>query len=266
MDWIRSAREDLASYVAALRLRWSPDNALGGLVDQDEQGGVVSYGMLQTARRVPFRWAALGMVAALALSACSNVDTARWTEEVKSWDGHVFQLEGYAERDKSGWPLSHRGTTRFIEYYHPASGAYWKQQYGYHPAVFDFVGGKAIVLIEANTAGKCFLQGYPPLALLALRWTGTGWEQISVDGLPIEKMGFNVLRQIFDRKDSAKDAHGYVSLTEKRRRDPGEILLPDWINEWGRSCVKAKEQGLGVDGLAPPVLTGSHGSPQRFTK
>lgn len=266
MDWIRIAHEVLTSYVAALRLRWSPDNARGGLVDQDEQGGVVSYGMLQTARRAPFQWAALGMVAALLLAACSRVDTARWTEEVKSWDGRVFQLEGYAEQDKSGWPLSHRGTTRFIEYYHRESGAYWKQEYGYHPMVFDIVDRRPVVLLRANSDGQCYRYGYPPLGLIAFRWSGIGWEQIPLDGLPINEMAFNVLEGIFRREDAVRDAKGLVTLAEKRQRDLGEIRLTQWIEQSGKRCAKVKEQGLKVDAPPPPVLTGSHGRPNGFKK
>lgn len=214
------------------------------------------------------QWAALGIAAALVLSACSNVDTARWTEEVKSWDGHVFQLEGYAEQDKNGWPLSHRGTTRFIEYYHRATGAYWKQDFGYHPMVFDLVDGKPFVLLRANSDGQCFQHGHPPLGLIAFQWSGTEWKQTSLDGLPIDKMTFNVLRTIFDRKDSARDAQGSVSLLEKRRRDVSEIRLTEWIDQTGRRCLAVKAQpGQGrCDCPPPPVLAGSHGSPKRFEK
>ncbi len=210
--------------------------------------------------------ALFSVLAVLFLTACSDVDTARWTEEVKSWDGRNFRLEGYAEQRKNGWPMSHRGTTRFIEYYHRETGAYWKQDFGYHPVVFDLVDGKPVVLLRANSDGQCFQHGYPRLGLIAFRWSGAGWEQMSLDGLPIDKMSFNVLETIFDRKDPARDAQGSVSLLEKRRRDVSEVRLAEWIARTGRRCLEVKAQpGQGrCDCPPPPVLTGSHGLPKRF--
>lgn len=203
---------------------------------------------------------------ALTLAACSNVDTARWTEEVKSFDGRVFVLEGYAERDRTGYPLEHRGPVRFIEYYHKDSGAYWKQTFGYHPAVFDVLDGSPIVLVTVETDGQCYQHGFPPLGLIGFRWVDGAWEQFVPDGLPVDKMTFNVLRRIFDRKDAAKDAQGFLSLSEKSKRDPGEIRLGRWIEEWGKRCATAKQQGLQVDAPPPPTLVGSHGNPKRFAK
>lgn len=222
--------------------------------------------MPQAARRAPARWAALGIAAAMLLSACSNVERAQWTEEVKSWDGHIFQLDGYAEQDKSGYPLAHRGTTRFIEYYHRETGAYWKQPYGYQPAIFDLVAGRPVALVSVSSDGKCFDYGHPPLGLVAFEWTQRGWERIDPESLPIDKMTFNLLRSIFDRKDATKDAQGFISLSEKRQRDPGGIRLADWVDETGRRCLEVKRRpGQGrYDGPPPPVLAGLHGQPARF--
>ncbi len=196
---------------------------------------------------------------------CSDVDTARWTEDVKSWDGRIFQLEGYAERGKSGWPLEHRGGIRFIEYYHPESGAYWKQQFGYQPVVFDFATNSVVVLLTANSDGKCHDYNFPPLGLIGFRWTNDGWESIAVETLPLDKMTFNLLREMFDREDASKDAQGFVSLPEKWRRSP-PISVSKWIEESGRRCASLKESKQKFDVPPPPTLTGSHGQPTRFTK
>lgn len=56
--------------------------------------------------------------------ACSGTDKAQWTEEVRSWDGSVFHLEGRGEIGSSGWPTAHRGTMRYVEYYHRPTQAY----------------------------------------------------------------------------------------------------------------------------------------------
>lgn len=230
---------------------------------------MVFSGMPQAARRVLDQCAALGIAAALVLSACSNVDTARWTEEVKSWDGHVFQLEGYAEKDKGGWPLSHRGMTRFIEYYHRESGAYWKQPYGYQPVLFDIFNGRPVVVVQANSDSQCMLHGFPPEGALAFAWGVNGWVQVPFNGLPVDKMTFNVLRRIFDQEDSKKDARGHISLVDKRQRDLGDIRLSEWMLESGRTCAGVKEQverGRKSDIPPAPVLTGFHGRPDRSEK
>jgi len=193
------------------------------------------------------------------VAACSRPESTRWVEQVQSWDGTVFKLEGYAELERSGFPLSVRGRIRFVEYYHRPSGAFWKQSYGYRPLVFDLVDGTPVAIIGVDSDGKCYWHGWPTPGLIALRWNGSGWEETPLTGLPIEKMRSNLMTYLVHSRDPAQDASGLLTLPEKRQRGWTDQPLSQWIAEYGGRCEKVR--GLTLDIGPAPVLTGSHGVP-----
>lgn len=191
------------------------------------------------------------------IAGCYRTDSARWLEQVPSWDGTVFKLEGHAEIPT--WLLlPNRGPTTFVSYYHRPTGAFWKQGYGYRPLVFDLVKGTPIVILGMDSDGKCYWHGWPTTRLVAYRWTGNGWEETSLSDLPIDKMRANLLTSIYHSRDASKDISGLITLPEKRGRGWLDLPLNEWTVKYGAPC----ERRVRFDNIGPaPILTGSHGVP-----
>jgi len=199
----------------------------------------------------------------LSICGCADRGDARWTEEVRSYDGSVFLLEGHASKGKMRIPGSRRTTIEYVEYYHRPSEAYWKQGTEYRPAVFDVVSGRPVVLVAAYSDSHCYRHGFPEQGFLAFEWTDRGWQETAMSNLPVDRMTFSVLRAIFHREDPKQDANGLITLAWKEAREP-TIQLAKRISEWGKRCADVRkdyEKGR-VSEIGPaPLLTGFHGQP-----
>jgi hypothetical protein len=202
-------------------------------------------------------------VLSLQLSACSGTDAARWTEEVRSSDGTIFQLEGRGEIGANGWPLQHRGSVRYVEYYHRQSGAYWRSGGGYRPVIAELAGGSLYMVVLVASPVGCYLTGFPEKGVLVHRWNPkNGWEHVDVSKMP-SGMEFNMLQQIFDGRSKHGDIQGYITLAEKFGHEGNRTgELARWVERNGNYCSAEKAVGATVQTDAkPPQLTGFHGKP-----
>ena len=202
-------------------------------------------------------------IIAASTGGCSTSDTARWTEEVKSWDGTVFQLEGRAERGADGFPIAHRGPMHYIEYYHRPTKAYWRSPGGYFPRIFDLVNGVPYVVIHINNESQCMILNYPEKSLLIYRWDSTkGWQSVNSNELP-PNLEWNVMSLIFDSQDKTKDKRGFISLNNKVAEEGTRVgEFGTWNMQWGNNCAKQKLSGLkGETTQIAPNFLGFHGTP-----
>lgn len=209
------------------------------------------------------------------LASCSpGPDVARWTEEVRSHDGSIFLLEGRSMQARQAIVLfQHRGPLISDEYYHRASGAYWKSPgSGFSPAGFDLVAGVPYMVVPVGSEIVCIWFDFPEKDLLIYRWQNQGWRRARYADLP-PGFDFNLLNGIFDERDRKRDVSGYVSLETKRSRDGeagGGIKGFLERRNSGTWCAshKARYEKLGLKPLeafrtteTPPKLEGSHGTP-----
>lgn len=202
------------------------------------------------------------MLFASALSGCFSSDTARWTEEVRSSNGTMFQLEGHAEIGSNGWPTQHRGNLHYIEYYHRPTKAYWRSPGGFNPVTFDIVNGVPYVVILVANSLECSLMNYPEQGLLIHRWnSANGWERVQSTELPTN-LEMNLMQQVFDVRDKIGDAQGFISFDRKSYREGDRIgELTRWINEYGNSCEKYRKIGPVQTDVKAPEFVGFHGKP-----
>jgi hypothetical protein len=198
------------------------------------------------------------------MTGCNGSDTARWTEEVKSWNGSVFQLEGRGEIGSSGWPTAHRGAIRYVEYHHRSTQAYWKSSGEYQPIIFDLVNGVPYVVIVISNDFECYMTNYPEQGLLIYKWNiSNGWQSVKAENLP-PKFEFNLMEQMFNTRDKSRDVKGFVSLSTKVIREGGDRIgdFKKWKDSYGSECEKQKRLGgtWKTDAKVPNYL-GFHGKP-----
>jgi len=220
-------------------------------------------------------WLAVAVLTVPLLGCSPSVDVVRWTEEVKSHDGSMFLLEGRAKRGRNPIVVfQHRGAITSIEYYHRASGAYWKSPgSGFMPAVFDLINGVPYLVIPVVSEIVCIWFDFPEKDLLVYRWQDNGWRRAGSAELPPE-LDFNLLVGIFNERDRSKDVSGLVTFEFKEQRDSGRGGGISGFLErraGGMRCAehKARYERLGVKPLEafrtderPPKLEGNHGVPE----
>ena len=201
------------------------------------------------------------------MAACGGTDKAQWTEEVRSWDGSVFQLEGRGGIGSNGWPTAHRGKIRYVEYYHRPTQAYWRSSGGYRPIIFDLVNGVPYVVILIDNDMQCYLLNYPEEGLLIYKWNKTiGWQSVKPTELSL-KFEFNLMEQMFDTRNKKDDVKGFVSLRTKAIREGGDRVgdFAKWKAEYGSTCEKVKIQVMKGRKLSTdekvPSFEGFHGNP-----
>jgi len=208
------------------------------------------------------------------LPGCSpGVDVVRWTEEVRSHDGSTLLVEARARRARAPIVLfEHRGPVTSIEYYHRATGAYWKSPgAGFMPAVFDLVDGVPYIVFPVTSEIVCIWFDFPEKDLLVYRWVGQGWQRATFKDLP-PSVNFNLLAAKFNERDREKDISGLVTLEIKEGRDgdrSGGIKGFLERRKEGTWCQDHKRryesQGINQPGSGyserPPRLSDSHGHP-----
>jgi hypothetical protein len=212
---------------------------------------------------------------ALLLFGCAPAqDVARWTEEVKSHDGSVLLLEGRSIQARQ--PIvsfQHRGPLISDEYYHRATGAYWKSPgSGLTPGGFDLVGGVPYMVVPVGSEIVCIWFDFPEKDMLVFRWENNGWRRARFADLP-PGFDLNLLINKFNERDRRRDVTGLVTLGTKRFRDGeagGGIKGFFDRRDGGTWCAshKTRYEKLGRKPLeafrtdeVPPELEGSHGTP-----
>jgi hypothetical protein len=129
----------------------------------------------------------------LNLSACSGVETASWTEEVRLHDGRFIEVSRKVKSHKGGM-LSDSGTGGNIEFeikYAPMK-VVWKGPAELSPASFEIFDGVPHLVFFIHSSKYCIPKKKSDYADLFMRWREGQWEEVAQADFPIDKALMNL--------------------------------------------------------------------------
>lgn len=146
-----------------------------------------------------WKWAMYGvLLAAAALTGCSNKEEMRWKEQVWLSDGRRIDVDRYSVALKSGFPNSTDGPPVYQEISYAPLGVHWSAKSGTKgvPEMlsFDIVDGDAYLVVVTSGDLEEFCVGKPAGSYLinVYRWHNLTMQEIDQHEAPIARMGINL--------------------------------------------------------------------------
>ena len=166
----------------------------------------------------------LALAALLALTSCSQIDTAHWTEEVFLHDGRMIVIERIARAHPRGLLSDSRGADIEFEIHHAPLGIHWKgtkQQ----DALEVFDGVAYIEVAVGNETEFCKGKPQSTLPIKVLKQQGDQWVEIDPSTFPTKVGLWNLYRGYWGNKPS-EDATGLITWEFKSGRDGYPFVNP----------------------------------------
>jgi hypothetical protein len=206
------------------------------------------------------------LAAVIGLSGCGP-DVAEWQEEVQLSDGKVIVLDRKSIIGP-GSPTAHRGAVISHELCYKPMGVYLKTGGVYQPEIFDIRDGVPYVALPSDHCLLCQLNAYPEFSTLFFKFANGTWQQIPYSEFP-QQADTNMLQQIFDGRESSRDAKGFVGLGTKWERDGDSLPRGGTFKKWmygerGQRCKNCRARSsTEIVGQTPkswePILNNGDG-------
>ncbi len=179
----------------------------------------------------------------VAVSGCgSNVDEARWSEEVLLHDGTMVVVEREARRKPSGFPDTRRGALLHESLRYAPLGVAWKVDNHSRSAFsFEIFEGVPHLLLFVHVDEWC--RGKDPKQFTAefYRWERGRWVEMRQEEFPMQRALMNLYRAYWGQTRDA-DAKGLVSWGEKAREDgffhDKPVTVHEWLTRSSRNCAR----------------------------
>ena len=151
------------------------------------------------------------------MTACSRIDTARWTEEVQLHDGKMIVVERIARARPAGLLSETRGADIDFEIAYAPLGVHWK---GTSPqdAMEVFDGVAYVVTSVGNERIFCKDKPGTALPLKVFKQRGKEWMEIDAATFPTNVALMNLYRSYWGNKPTG-DAKGLITWDFKSGRD-----------------------------------------------
>jgi hypothetical protein len=153
---------------------------------------------------------------------CLWVDRAAWREEVRLATGEIVVVGRVAVADRSGFPVSRRGSQRRWQITFPDGKAVWESDGFIQPLSIEVKNRRHFLAADIHSRLLCAKYGDPEGGVLFFRWKGGAWTRIPREEYP-ENSKVNLLRNPWGR-DTSEDAQGLIRHEDKHLRPSNELL------------------------------------------
>jgi hypothetical protein len=147
-------------------------------------------------------------------------------------------------------------------------GVYLKTGGAFQPEIFDIREGVPYAALPVGDCFLCQLNKYPEFSMLFFRYKEGSWQRVAYSEFP-QQADTNLLQRIFDGREHARDAKGYIGLGSKYDRDGDPAVRGGRFKKWrggqrGSLCMRCTAVGEGrIIGSIPdswePILDNGKG-------
>ena len=146
-------------------------------------------------------------------SGCSDLDVAKWREEVELADGQIVVITRRETRKKSGFPLSIRGPVVKRELILPWGRPSWVEKDFAYPLALEIRDERYFLAVNIQSRKLCAKYDDPPSSVVYLEWKINSWVRIAREEFPANGKA-NLLLNPWGRA-SQDDVDGLVRNKDK---------------------------------------------------